>query len=95
VTAYVIARVAVHDRTPCDRYAAAFLPVLRRYGGRLLSADEAPESMDGDDTRKVVLLAFDTAEAARAWAASPEYQAIARDRDAGADVEAVLAQGVG
>ena len=94
MTAYVIARVAIHDREPYDRYAAAFLPVLQRYGGRLLAADEAPEVMDGDDQRKVVLLAFDTREAALTWANSPEYRQIALDRIAGADVVSVLAKGV-
>ncbi len=94
MSVYVIARVAVHDRAPYERYAAAFLPVLQRYGGRLLSADEAPEVLEGADGRKVVLMVFDTAEAARTWANSPEYAAIARDRDAGAEVEAVLAAGV-
>jgi uncharacterized protein (DUF1330 family) len=94
MTAYVIARVAIHDRAPYDRYAAAFLPVLQRYGGRLLSADEAPEAMEGDDRRKVVLLAFDTREAALTWASSPQYREIARDRIAGADVVSVLARGI-
>ena len=94
MTAYVIARVAVHDRGPYDRYAAAFLPVLQRYGGRLLSADEAPQVLEGDDGRKVVLLAFDTREAALTWANSPEYAQIAVDRIAGADVVSVLAAGV-
>ena len=94
MSAYVIARVAVHDRLPYDRYAARFLPVLRQYGGRLLSADERPENLDGEDGRKVVLLAFDDREAALTWANSPEYQAIMEDRDAGAVVEAVLAAGV-
>lgn len=94
MTAYVVARVAVHDRAPYDRYAAAFLPVLRQYGGRLLSADEAPEALEGDDVRKVVLLAFETRDAALAWADSPEYREIVRDRDAGAEVAAVLVAGV-
>ena len=94
MTAYVIARVAVHDREPYDRYAAAFLPVLHRHGGRLLSADEAPEAMEGDDDRKVVLLAFDSREAALTWADSPEYREIAKDRIAGAEVVSVLAKGV-
>ncbi len=94
MTVYVIARVAVHDRAPYARYAAAFLPVLQRYGGRLLSADEAPEAMEGGDGRKVVLFAFESREAALIWANSPEYREIARDRDAGAVVEAVLAAGV-
>jgi len=94
MTAYVVARVAVRDREPYDRYAAAFLPVLQQYGGRLLSADEAPEPMEGDDTRKVVLLAFESRDAALTWAHSPEYQTIAKDRIASADVVSVLAKGV-
>ena len=93
MTAYVIARVAVHDRLPYDRYAAAFLPVLKPYGGRLLSADEQPEALEGEDDRKVVLLAFEDRAAALRWAGSPEYQAIARDRIAGAVVESVLVAG--
>jgi uncharacterized protein (DUF1330 family) len=94
MSAYVIARVAVHDRLPYDRYAAGFAAVLRQYGGRLLSADETPVPLEGEDGRKVVLLAFDDREAALTWANSPEYQAIVEDRDAGAVVEAVLAAGV-
>ncbi len=94
MTVYVIARVAVHDREPYDRYAAAFAPVLRQHGGRLLSADEQPQSLEGSDDRKVVLLAFDDRDAALNWANSPEYRAIAQDRDAGAVVEAVIAAGV-
>lgn len=94
MTAYVIARVAVRDREPYDRYVARFLPVLKSYGGRLLAADDAPEAMEGEDGRKVVLLAFDTREAALAWASSPEYGEIAKDRKAGADVEVVLVKGV-
>jgi hypothetical protein len=30
-----------------DRYVAAFMPVLRKYGGRLLAADERPEVVEG------------------------------------------------
>jgi len=93
MSVYVIARVAVHDRAPYDRYAAGFAAVLRQYGGRLLSADERPQSLEGSDDRKVVLLAFDDRDAALTWANSSEYLAIAEDRDAGAVVEAVLAAG--
>lgn len=94
MTAYVVARVAIHDRRPYDRYAGAFAPVLLQHGGRLLASDETPEPLDGSgDTRKLVLLAFDTDQAAKAWLNSPEYVAIAKDRDAGAEVEAILARG--
>lgn len=95
MTAYVVARVAIRDREPYDRYAAAFMPALKRYGGRLLVSQETPEPIEGEwDGRKLVVLAFDDARAARTWADSPEYRMIAADRDAGADVIAVLAEGV-
>lgn len=94
MTAYVVARVAIHDRGPYGRYAAAFMPVLQQYGGRLLASDEQPEPLEGEDGRKLVLLAFADKAAARAWADSPEYQAISEDRRAGADAIAVLVQGI-
>ena len=95
MTAYVVARVAIHDRAPYDRYAAAFMPVLQQYGGRPLASDEQPESLEGDhDGRKLVILAFDSREAARAWADSPEYQAISVDRRAGSDAIAVMVDGL-
>jgi len=94
MTCYIVGRIAIHDREPYGRYAQAFMPVLQQYGGRLLVSDETPEALEGDwDGRKLVLLAFDSREAALTWAQSPEYRKIAVDRDAGADVVAVLAEG--
>jgi len=94
VTAYVMARVAIHDRVAYDRYAAAFMPVLRQYGGRLLVSEEHPEALEGEwDGRKLVLLAFPDRVAARHWTGSPEYREIAKDRIAGADVIVLMAEG--
>lgn len=96
MTAYVVARVAIHDPEPYGRYAAGFMPVLRQYGGRLLVSDQRPEAMEGDwDGRKLVVLAFDDAGAARTWAASPEYRTIAEDRLAGSDAIVLLSEGIG
>jgi len=95
MTCYVVARVAIHDREPYARYAAAFMPVLLQYGGRLLVSNETPEVLEGDDDRKLVIMAFDSREAARAWVDSPEYQAISVDRRAGSDAIAILSEGLG
>lgn len=95
MTAYVLAQISIHDRPTYNRYAAAFGPVLAQYQGRLLAADEAPEVLEGDWSRqKVILIAFDTADAARLWVNSPEYQAIAVDRLAATDGEALLVKGI-
>jgi uncharacterized protein (DUF1330 family) len=94
MTCYIVGRIAIHDRERYGRYAAAFMPVLQQYGGRLLVSEEHPEPVEGEwDRRKLVLLAFDSREAALTWANSPEYRKIAVDRDAGSDVIAVLAEG--
>ena len=94
MTCYLVGRVAIHDRARYDRYAAAFMPVLRQYGGRLLVSDERPKAIEGAwDGRKLVLLAFPDKAAARRWAGSPEYREIAKDRIAAADVIVLIAEG--
>ena len=95
MTAYIVAHIAIHDRESYGRYAAAFLPVLQQYGGWLLASQERPEPLEGDwDGRKVVLLAFDDAQAARTWGDSPEYRKISEDRLAGSDAIAVMVEGL-
>ena len=93
---YVVGRVAIHDPERYARYAGAFMPILKQYGGRLLVSEENPEVMEGDwDGRKLVVLSFASREAALAWASSPEYLEIAKDRHAGSDGIIVLAEGFG
>lgn len=94
MTCYLVGRIAIHDRERYGRYAAAFMPVLKQYGGRLLVSEENPEPLEGEwDGRKLVLLAFESREAALRWSTSPEYREIAKDRIAGSDAIVVLAEG--
>jgi uncharacterized protein (DUF1330 family) len=81
MTVYIVARIRIHDRDRYDRYAAAFMPVLIQYGGRLLAADEAPVPLEGAwDGEKLNLISFPDEAAARLWMESEEYRAIAVDR---------------
>jgi uncharacterized protein (DUF1330 family) len=96
MTAYIVAQIAVHDRERYDRYAAAFLPTLKPFGGRLLAADAHAEVLEGDwGFGKLNIIAFADRETALAWAASPAYQAIAPDRLAASDGLVLLASGFG
>jgi uncharacterized protein (DUF1330 family) len=69
-----------------------FMPVLEKYNGVLLAADDTPRVLEGQwwDRNKVVLMEFADAAAFRAWASSPEYTEIAEDRKAGADAVVIL-----
>jgi uncharacterized protein (DUF1330 family) len=94
VTVYIVARIRIHDRAAYDRYAAKFMPVLIRYGGRLLAADEAPAVLEGEAAgEKLNIIGFPDEAAARRWLDSPEYGEIAVDRLAASDGVVLLVQG--
>jgi uncharacterized protein (DUF1330 family) len=94
MSVYVIAQLKMIDRAAYDRYQARFFDVFRTFGGRLLSADEDPRVLEGEwDCDKLVLMSFPDEAAFEAWANSPAYLDIAKDRKAGADAVVLLAKG--
>lgn len=96
MTVYVIAQLKFTNRAAYDRYQAAFMPVFLRFKGRLLAADESPRVEEGKwDREKLVLMSFPDEPAYRAWATSPEYREISKDREAGADTLSLLVKGIG
>lgn len=96
MSVYALAQLRIHDPDAYGRYMAGFMPVLNKYNGRLLAADAAPVVLEGQwwDRNKVVLLQFENAAAFQAWANSPEYKEIAKDRVAGADAVVLLVQAI-
>jgi len=60
----------------------------------LLSADQHPLVIEGKwDRDELVLMSFPDEAAFRAWANSPNYLEISRDRKAGVEAIVLLAQG--
>jgi uncharacterized protein (DUF1330 family) len=96
MTVYAIVQLTMTDRAVYDRYQAQFLDVFKKFSGRLLSADENPAILEGRwDHDKLVLMSFPDEGAFRAWADSPEYLEISKDRKAGAQGVVLLARGFG
>ena len=91
---YSIAQLKFTDIEAYRRYQKAFPAVFAKFKAKVLVADESPRVLEGDWPRdKIVILEFpDEAEAAR-FGASAEYQAIAKDRKAGADAVVIMAKG--
>lgn len=96
MTVYALAQLHIHDPEPYARYMARFMPILEKYHGKLLAADDAPRVLEGQwwDRNKIVLMQFADKDAFKAWATSPEYEEIAKDRKAGADAVVLLIKGV-
>ena len=94
LTVYAIVQLKMTDRAAYDRYQARFFDVFKKFSGRLLSADENPAVLEGAwDRDKVVLMSFPDEAAYHAWADSPEYLEISKDRKAGAQAIVLLAKG--
>lgn len=77
MAAYVIVDVEVRDPDAYREYTARVPATLERHGGGFIVRGGAAETIEGAwKPQRVVVLEFPTADAARSWHASPEYQAI-------------------
>ena len=94
MTVYVVVQLKMINRAAYERYQARFFDVFRKFSGRLLSADETPAVLEGEwDRDKLILMSFPDEAAFHAWATSPEYLEISKDRKTGADGIVLLAKG--
>ena len=77
MVAYVVSAMsAVHDEALMGEYAAVAGPTVAAHGGKMLARGNI-EVLDGDSpARGGVVIEFPSADAVRAWYASPEYQKI-------------------
>lgn len=83
MTAYVINEIVVSEPERFQTYADQVPAILAKYGGAYVIRGGAPERVDGPEPpHKLVVLRFESREAARAWRNSPEYLAILPIREA-------------
>ncbi len=73
MTAYVIAEVEVTDPEAYRAYQALVPPSLARHGGRFLARGGRTEPLEGTPPKRIVVLEFDSIEAAKGWYNSPDY----------------------
>jgi uncharacterized protein (DUF1330 family) len=73
---YVIGEIDVTNQQDYSSYGAGVPATLAKYGGRFLVRGGKTQSLEGEPPKRIVVLAFDTPEAAARWYASPEYSAI-------------------
>ena len=83
MAAYVINEIVVTEPARFQTYADQVPAILAKYGGAYVVRGGAPERVDGPEPpERLVVLRFESREAARAWRQSPEYRAILPIREA-------------
>ena len=74
MTAYVIAEVEVTDPEAYKAYQALVPPSLARHGGRFLARGGRTEPLEGaPPATRIVILEFESVDAAKRWYDSPDY----------------------
>lgn len=74
---YMIANVDIKDPTVYDEYRQQVPGTLEKYNGKFLVRGGKVEVLEGDwQLKRVVVIEFADAAAAKRWYESPEYQAI-------------------
>lgn len=92
--AYIVfIKEATHDEGELAQYRAAVGASFVGHDARVLAAYGAQEVVEGPAMQGVVILAFPSLNAARAWYSSPSYQAAASHRFKGATYRAVIVEG--
>lgn len=73
---YFVANYNVTDQEMYEQYVQEVGPTLMQYGAKVLVADHAPNDIEGESPRTLIILEFESEKAAMAWYSSPEYQAV-------------------
>lgn len=83
MAAYVINEIVVTDPERFVTYSSQVPAILAKYGGAYVVRGGAPARVDGPEPpERLVVLRFESREAALAWRNSPEYRAILPIREA-------------
>jgi uncharacterized protein (DUF1330 family) len=93
--AYVVVNVDVKDPVRYKDYIAMAPPSIAQYGGRYIARGGPVDVMEGDWTpKRFVILEFPSVARAKEWWDSPEYAAAKALRQATAETELVITEGL-
>jgi len=91
MAAFFIAQYQVNDTSLYQEYSAGAGPTLAAHGAELVAYDVAAETIEGQPPgAQTVIIKFETAEKAKAWYNSDDYQAVVGKRLAATEGYAVI-----
>ena len=91
---YVIAHAEVTNPEKWAQYAAKASEAIKKYGGKALARGGKCEIAEGKGVMRNVVLEFDSYDAARAYAFSPEYAEARELREGAGSIDITVVEGV-
>lgn len=93
--AYVIVDVEIHDPVKYEEYKKLTPGSIASFGGRFIVRGGQTNLLEGDwNPKRVVVVEFPDMEKAKAWYASPEYQAAKKIRQEASTGNLILVEGL-
>ena len=90
---YLLANIRVKDSEEFAAFSGMASPVIKAHGGRILAKGPDAERYEGDLTGTVMMIEFDSLDAARKFYFSDEYQAAKVIRDTCSEADLMLIEG--
>ena len=91
---YLMANLRVDDPEIFKEFSLVALPLIEKYGGKLLARGPHADRHEGTVSGVVTLIEFDSKAAAENFYFSDDYQAAKAIRDKGVDTDLMVIEGI-
>jgi uncharacterized protein (DUF1330 family) len=91
---YLVANIRVNDQDVFKNFSQTALPIIEKYGGKILARGPHADRHEGNADGIVTMLEFESKEAAEKFYFSDDYQAAKAIRDTGCDTDLMIIEGM-
>ena len=91
---YVVANIRVTDQEKFQEFSGMAGPAIKKYGGKVLARGPDADRLEGNVSGIVMMIEFESKEAANKFYYSDEYQAAKAVREACSDTDFMIIEGV-
>lgn len=91
---YLVANIRVNDQDVFKNFSQTALPIIEKYGGKILARGPHADRHEGNVDGIVTMLEFESKEAAEKFYFSDDYQAAKAIRDTGCDTDLMIIEGM-
>lgn len=91
---YLVANIRVTDQEKFQEFSGMAGPAIKKYGGKVLARGPVADRIEGDVSGIVMMIEFESKQAARTFYYSEEYQAAKAVREECSDTDLMIAEGV-
>ncbi|MGI9349243.1 MAG: DUF1330 domain-containing protein [Amylibacter sp.] len=90
---YLVANIRVKDKDKFAAFSGMAAPVIKAHGGKVLARGPGAERHEGSVEGIVMMIEFESIDAARTFYLSDEYQAAKAVRDACSETDLMIIEG--